>query len=101
MSICPPTLLLFVADLSSAASMYSGPQSALDPAGPQSSRIRGLWLDYFTVSVVVYVLVLIMILLALVIRSRRVLTPAIIRPSGVGEGIRALVVGTLLIATTA
>src|SRR4051812_31500575 len=101
MSICMPRLLLLATDVDSAMSMYTGPQSALDPAGPQAARIRGLWFDYFTVSVAVYVLVLVMIVLALVIRSRRVLTPAIIYPSRFGEGIRGLVVGTMLIATTA
>ncbi len=46
----------------------SGPQSALDPAGPSARRLSTLWWGLFAVAAVVFAVVLFMIVWALVLR---------------------------------
>jgi hypothetical protein len=46
-----------------------GPQSSLDPAGPQSARIYSLLMDYMWTAVVVYALVVVFVALAVVVKG--------------------------------
>src|SRR3954471_21617452 len=93
--------LLLFADGTGIDSWCSGSQSSLDPAGPQAAQISDLFSDFFWVSVIVFVLVGLMLAGALILRGRRTLLAPITQPSPFGETIRAWIVGTALVATTA
>lgn len=92
--------ILLAANKPVADAWCAGPQSALDPAGPQAVKISGLWWEFFYVSLVVFCAVLAIIAIALVLRWRRTITEPILIPSSSGELIRAWLVGSALAATT-
>jgi cytochrome c oxidase subunit 2 len=79
-----------------------GPQSVLDPAGPQSGRIHQLFLDYFWLSVVVYVLVVLFVIFAVILRRRRArwTGPILAEPAPSREKLRGWLVGLATLATT-
>jgi cytochrome c oxidase subunit 2 len=62
----------------------AGPQSSLDPAGLQASRIHGLWWLYFAVTLIVYVSVLAILAWGSRRRSPTPATP-VIRPDTTTE----------------
>src|SRR3954465_10491597 len=78
----------------------SGSQSALDPAGPQSEQLAGLWWEFFDTSAIVYCLVIVIVVAALAFRMRRTLLPPEVHPAAFWENIRAWIVGGLTLATT-
>ena len=43
-----------------------GPQSSLDPAGPQAEKLQGLWSEYFWASVAVYAIVIVLLFFAVI-----------------------------------
>jgi cytochrome c oxidase subunit 2 len=99
--ICTAQFLpLLAADNAVVDAWCGGPQSALDPAGPQAGQISGLWWEFFWVSVFVFFAVILMIFVAIVLRRRRSITEPILIPSSGGEKIRAWLVGGSLVATT-
>src|SRR5690349_462979 len=79
-----------------------GPQSVLDPAGPQSGRIHQLLLDYFWLMVVVYVLVVLFVVFAVIFRRRRAqwTGPMLAEPAAGREKLRGWLVGLATLATT-
>jgi len=79
----------------------SGPTVALDPAGPQSGHIAGLWWVFFAVCVAVLVLVTLAVVVAIVrgrVHARGAEGSAIIIDAGHERGAAALV-GTLTLVT--
>jgi cytochrome c oxidase subunit 2 len=79
----------------------AGPQSALDPAGPQAQRIGALFWGYFGVSVGVYLAVATAIVLALVRRGSRRRVQPLLAPNEAREWWLRLAVGLSLGLTTA
>jgi cytochrome c oxidase subunit 2 len=97
----PAPLLVFAAEPEVPGSWCSGPQSSLDPAGPQAEQISGLWWQFFRTSTAVYCIVGVLIVMAVAFRVRRSLTIPTLQPSAFWESVRAWIVGGALIATTA
>src|SRR4051812_32499284 len=79
----------------------SGPQSALDPAGPQADQVAGLWWEFFNTSAVVYGIVLAILAAALAFRLRRSFVAPTLHPTPFWENVRAWIVGGLTFVTTA
>jgi cytochrome c oxidase subunit 2 len=78
-----------------------GPQSSLDPAGPQSARIYSLLMDYMWTAVVVYALVVVFVALAVVVKRRRAAWsgPILVEPAAGRERLRSYLVWLATIAT--
>jgi cytochrome c oxidase subunit 2 len=93
-------LLMLAAESDFVSSWCGGPQSSLDPAGPQAGRISGLWWEFFSVSGVVYAIVMLVLIGAVAIRGRRTFTPPILQPPPFWESIRAWIIGGAILATT-
>lgn len=79
----------------------AGPQSALDPAGPQAGRIGALYWGYFAVGVAVYLAVGASIVLALVRRGSRRRLPPTTSPPERRERLIGRAVGGSLALTVA
>jgi hypothetical protein len=67
-----PVRSIILAQTDTASSWCGGPQSSLDPAGPQAAQISDLWWQYFWVSVAVYTSVILLLILAAIVRRSRV-----------------------------
>src|SRR3954452_1022080 len=78
----------------------AGPQSALDPAGPQSARIGRLFWAYFGVDLAAYVAVGTLLTIGLVRRGRRRRTPPILSPPADLERRLTRVVGSCVVVVT-
>jgi len=70
----------------------SGPQSALDPAGPSAGRLAALWWGLFFVAVVVWLVVVFLVVCAVVLRRGREVKPR-------GGGTRAVVIAGIVLPT--
>src|SRR5215211_7776883 len=100
MSLHATPLLMLAEESDLVSSWCGGPQSSLDPAGPQAERISGLWWEFFSVSGVVYLIVILVLIAALAIRTRLAITPPTLQPPPFWEAIRAWIVGGAILATT-
>jgi cytochrome c oxidase subunit II len=70
----------------------SGPQSALDPAGPSAGRLAALWWGLFAVAAAVWLVVVFLVVCAVVLRRGREVKPR-------GGGTSAVVIAGIVLPT--